>query len=97
MAIQPCLSGEHESFELHAAFRELYEETGIPPEAVRVVHVTPGWLHYEWPERTKQKKLQAGSANWKGQRQARLYVLNEVLLTLLRTQLSQMPCCHEGH
>jgi 8-oxo-dGTP pyrophosphatase MutT (NUDIX family) len=73
------------SSQLHAALRELYEETGIPPEAVRVVHVTSGWLHYEWPERTKQKKLQAGSANWKGQRQVCFYVPNENLSTLLCT------------
>jgi hypothetical protein len=51
-----------------AALRKL-DDTGIPDDAVRVVHTSAGWVHYEWPERTQQKKMQNGSANWKGQRQ----------------------------
>lgn len=35
---------------LHAAFRELEEETGIPERAVELVAETPAWLRYELPE-----------------------------------------------
>jgi putative (di)nucleoside polyphosphate hydrolase len=34
---------------LHAAFRELEEETGIPARAVELVAETPGWLRYDLP------------------------------------------------
>lgn len=34
-----------------ALYRELYEEIGLPPEAVEVLGVTRGWLRYRLPRR----------------------------------------------
>jgi putative (di)nucleoside polyphosphate hydrolase len=34
---------------LHAAFRELDEETGISSRAVELIAETPGWLRYDLP------------------------------------------------
>ena len=36
---------------LEAMYRELYEETGLQPEHVAVLGVTPGWLRYRLPPR----------------------------------------------
>ena len=36
---------------LEAMYRELQEETGLAPEHVQVLGVTPGWLRYRLPRR----------------------------------------------
>jgi 8-oxo-dGTP pyrophosphatase MutT (NUDIX family) len=36
---------------LEAMYRELREETGLLPEHVAVLGVTPGWLRYRLPQR----------------------------------------------
>jgi putative (di)nucleoside polyphosphate hydrolase len=36
---------------LEAMYRELYEETGLLPEHVELMHSTPGWLRYRLPSR----------------------------------------------
>lgn len=36
---------------LEAMYRELQEETGLSPEHVAVLGVTPGWLRYRLPQR----------------------------------------------
>jgi putative (di)nucleoside polyphosphate hydrolase len=36
---------------LEAMYRELHEETGLAPEDVSVLSVTPGWLKYRLPDR----------------------------------------------
>eukprot|EP01025_Chloroclados_australasicus_P006476 TRINITY_DN12087_c1_g1_i1.p2 TRINITY_DN12087_c1_g1~~TRINITY_DN12087_c1_g1_i1.p2 ORF type:complete len:207 (+),score=19.28 TRINITY_DN12087_c1_g1_i1:83-622(+) len=51
------------------AFRELFEETGIPHQAVECLSRTEQWLHYEWPERKQQGLLQRGYKYWRGQAQ----------------------------
>ena len=43
-----------------AAFRELYEETGV--RSARLLTMTPGWLAYDFPPEYRKKK-------WRGQRQ----------------------------
>ena len=52
--------GEHPR---EAAFRELYEETGV--KSVRLLACTPGWLVYSFPEDYRSRKKR----NWMGQRQ----------------------------
>ena len=46
-----------------AAFRELYEETGV--KSVHLLTSTPGWLIYEFPENYRNRKKR----KWLGQRQ----------------------------
>jgi putative (di)nucleoside polyphosphate hydrolase len=36
---------------LEAMYRELHEETGLLPDHVAVLGVTPGWLRYRLPQR----------------------------------------------
>src|SRR3546814_17457200 len=36
---------------LEAMYRELQEETGLGPDHVAVLGVTPGWLRYRLPQR----------------------------------------------
>jgi putative (di)nucleoside polyphosphate hydrolase len=36
---------------LEAMYRELREETGLPPELVELIGSTPGWLRYRLPRR----------------------------------------------
>lgn len=52
-----------------AAFRELYEETGITPDAVEILYEVKGWVHYDWPRRRQNEKHAMGATNWRGQRQ----------------------------
>lgn len=59
------------------AFRELYEETGITPDAVEVVHELKGWVHYDWPLKRQKEKRAMGVTNWRGQRQVwRAYIFH---------------------
>lgn len=46
-----------------AAFRELFEETGV--RSARLLTITPGWIAYDFPESYRHKKKK----DWKGQRQ----------------------------
>ena len=39
-----------------AVFREVLEETGIPPGSLRIVGRASRWLTYEHPERLRRKK-----------------------------------------
>ncbi|ADM09093.1 MutT/nudix family protein [Parvularcula bermudensis HTCC2503] len=54
-----------------AAFRELYEETGLT--TVRLLAMTPGWLVYDFPPDYKAKKQE----RWAGQRQKWVVMLFE--------------------
>ena len=56
---------------LEAAYRELYEETGI--KSVRLLMMTPGWLVYDFPP---DYRLRRGD-KWRGQRQKWALVLFE--------------------
>lgn len=38
-----------------ALYRELYEETGLQAEDVKLLASTPGWLRYRLPERMQRK------------------------------------------
>ncbi len=49
-----------------AALRELEEETGIPPELVRIVAETAGWLCYDFPPELAPRLWKGG---YRGQRQ----------------------------
>lgn len=49
-----------------ALFRELHEEVGLHPEAVRVRAETRGWLHYRLPKRLRRYNSTPG---FKGQKQ----------------------------
>src|SRR5690606_35055770 len=41
---------------LEAMYRELREETGLLPEHVAVLGVTPGWLRYRLPQRAIRRR-----------------------------------------
>ncbi len=41
---------------LEAMYRELREETGLAPEHVAVLGVTPGWLRYRLPQRAIRRR-----------------------------------------
>ncbi len=41
---------------LEAMYRELREETGLAPEHVSVLGVTPGWLRYRLPQRAIRRR-----------------------------------------
>src|SRR5690349_20145904 len=41
---------------LEAMYRELQEETGLLPEHVAVLGVTPGWLRYQLPHRAVRRQ-----------------------------------------
>lgn len=45
---------------VEGALRELFEETGLRSEQVRVIGEFPEWLAYEWPESIKQAKSKNG-------------------------------------
>jgi len=40
---------------VEAMYRELHEETGLPPELVELVGSTPGWLRYRLPPRYRRR------------------------------------------
>ena len=75
-------------FSCAAAKRELYDATGIPPEAVRLMAVLPKWLHYCYPANVQQQKRQAGRSNWMGQRVVRFRRLD--------SWRTSVRCCHRG-
>ncbi len=41
---------------LDAAWRELFEETGLGPDHVDVLAEYPDWVAYEWPEELRKAK-----------------------------------------
>lgn len=41
---------------VEAMYRELEEETGLPPELVELIGSTPGWLRYRLPRRYQRHK-----------------------------------------
>ena len=54
-----------------AAFRELYEETGV--KSARILVITPGWLVYDFPSDYRAKKRD----RWRGQKQKWVLMLFE--------------------
>lgn len=48
-----------------AAYRELYEETGIRSDQVKLLDSIEGWLAYDFPPEVLARRKK----NWKGQRQ----------------------------
>jgi putative (di)nucleoside polyphosphate hydrolase len=38
-----------------AAWRELFEETGLSSESVTLKYVVPQWITYEWPDEIRSK------------------------------------------
>ncbi|UDG82811.1 RNA pyrophosphohydrolase [Candidatus Vallotia lariciata] len=51
---------------LKAMFRELYEETGLRPEHVKVIGRTRDWLRYEVPNKYIRREVRR---NYRGQKQ----------------------------
>lgn len=49
-----------------AMFRELYEEVGLAPEAVEVLHCTKGWMHYKLPAWMRRRNPKG---SFRGQKQ----------------------------
>ena len=67
-----------------AARRELYEETNVPPEAVKLLAEIPGWLPYDLPPAVMK---QAWKGRYRGQTQkwfAYGFVGSEDLIDVLR-------------
>ena len=54
-----------------AALRELAEETGIAPEIVEILAITPDWIKYDFPPEVAQKlwTTKSGKAKYRGQQQ----------------------------
>lgn len=49
-----------------AMYRELYEEVGLEPEAVKILHCTKNWLRYRLPRRLRRRN---SSPRFRGQKQ----------------------------
>jgi len=54
-----------------AALRELFEETGIAPEIVKILAITPDWIKYDFPPEVAQKlwTTKSGRPKYRGQQQ----------------------------
>ena len=52
-----------------AALRELWEETGITEDKVRLLGRLPGWIAYDYPDEVRAAR-RPGRRNWSGQKQA---------------------------
>lgn len=53
---------------LQAAWRELFEETGLSSSTVTLFHEVPEWITYEWPDDLRAKVKQAESRRGQTQR-----------------------------
>ena len=49
-----------------AALRELWEETGIRTDKIKLIGKTKGWVTYDYPEEYHGRKMSRG---WRGQKQ----------------------------
>ncbi len=50
-------AGENEE---HAAWRELYEETGLTPDTAKLIAVSKNWYSYDFPKRIKAARTYKG-------------------------------------
>ncbi len=50
-------AGENEE---HAAWRELYEETGLTPQTAKLIAVSKNWYSYDFPKRIKAARTYKG-------------------------------------